>query len=817
LIDRRPLSLVAIAFAAGIVADHAGEIGSEWWLFGSALTLALSWYWRGVASHWCILLTVAAVGGAWHARQVRSYPASDIQVWASQERRLVRLEGQIVSEVIRVTPDPDESALRIVDRERTQFTLHCQRVWNNDGPVDVTGLAAVVVSGPAGNWQTGERIRGVGWLSRPMAPMNPGDFDYRRHLALGRINASLFVEVAESFATVDEPPWSEWATWRERCRAWAGEQLHQHLPDASARLAEAFLLGVRGSLPPHEILSFMESGTIHILVVSGLHVGLVAWLGWQLLSMGQWSLGTRALAVIALIAAYTVVTGANPPAVRAAVLATLLYGEYLFARRSEPINSLSASALVVLILDPADLFRPGPQLSFVCAFAILVWLPSMMIARQGRTQGRLGIARQRVRRWTAPAADLMISSLVLWVATAPLVTHIFHLFSPVSVLASAVLIPLSTLALGVGMVFLATAWAPVVPDVLGFLLDRLLTWTAQVSESTAAVEGLSRYVVGPAWWWSLVWYALILFAWLWPGFQPLSWRHASLLVTWAFVGLAAMYGDRRPDSFEFHQLAVGHGNAAILRTPSGRTMLLDAGSTSGPQTTARIVSRFLWHEGVSRIDAVMVTHADVDHFNGLPRLTRMFPIGEVLAPPQLARSQDPGVAILFDDLQRRGIPVRFLWEGDVMRVDGVRMEVLHPPARFASENDNASSLVVRISSGPWSILTTGDLERNGLDRLLSTPERASSVLIAPHHGARQDRGSDLSAWARPALVLASRGRERRIEDPMELHRRAGATVLSTDRDGWILVSLGDRLEVTSWRHPKRLQVAPLTDSMADHE
>jgi competence protein ComEC len=729
-----------------------------------------------------LLLATLAAGGAWHYDRTQLFMSDDLRTFASSEQRLCRVRGIVEGEVVVVTPSSTDRVLSSTADSHTQFVLVVSAVKNHDTWQSATGRAAVFVRGELPSRESGDEVELVGWLSVPNGPMNPGEFDYRAFLESKRILTSLFVETPEAVSVIGSGSWASFDTWREKARGFASSLLASHLSESSARLADSLVLGIRSSLPPDELLPFLESGTIHVLVVSGLHVGLMAMLAWRLFGMTGLPLSWQAGSTILVIVAYTFLTGANPPAVRAGVLAAIFFGEYLLVRSTEPINSLAASALIVLIADPSDLFRPGPQLSFLCAFVILAILPLVWI----RTRDPL--VPPTMNEWLIRTlGNLVLSSLILWIVTAPLVAQQFHLFAPISVLGSVVLIPLTTFTLYIAVAFFGLFWLPPVGAILAWSLDRLLWLTNEVSRWTASWESLSLYVAGPPAWWVTCWYVLLILPWLWPSVWPLRRAHLLSLTTCLTMGIVAELWPSHPNQAEYDQLAVGHGNAGVLRTPDGRCVLFDAGSITGPKVTSRVIAPFLWSKRVAKIDAIILSHADIDHFNGVVELARRFPIQEVFLPPSFARNTEPSVALILNELRRRKILVKFLWRGDEVSWDSVTLQVLHPPAQFDGGSDNAASLVIRIENEGQSILSTGDVEGNGLVKFLGDSIAEVDVLIAPHHGAAASNTSQLAECLRPKWVISSQGREPRRARSLDVYRINGANVIETNQSGCVSI------------------------------
>jgi competence protein ComEC len=230
----------------------------------------------------------------------------------------------------------------------------------------------------------------------------------------------------------------------------------------------------------------------------------------------------------------------------------------------------------------------------------------------------------------------------------------------------------------------------------------------------------------------------------------------ALAVAWCIPGWW-LAGPRRPADLEADVLAVGHGLSVVVATPAGGTFLYDCGRLDDPGVGRRIIAPALWARGLSRLDAVYLSHADNDHYDGLPEVLDRFAVGEVVVPEGFVGRDNPAAVELMREVKARGVPVREVVAPASLPAGSTRVEVLHPPAGWDSDSDNARSLVLDVSRHGRRMLLTGDLEQVGMAELLSKPEpeRPIDVLLAPHHGARAANPTRLYDWARPRVVVAS--------------------------------------------------------------
>jgi competence protein ComEC len=204
------------------------------------------------------------------------------------------------------------------------------------------------------------------------------------------------------------------------------------------------------------------------------------------------------------------------------------------------------------------------------------------------------------------------------------------------------------------------------------------------------------------------------------------------------------------------------------------------------------------------LDAVLLSHADADHFNALPELLERFSVGKVYVPPGMLERETPALTALREAMSRRRVRVGETWAGDRLSGGlGCRIEVLHPPRRGVLGSDNANSMVLAIEHQGRRILLTGDIERPGLDDLRHEEPWPCDVLLAPHHGSRGADPPGLSHWCSPKIVVISGGSAFDVRQTTNTYRAIGARVLHTAEDGAVHVRIDDDdLRITSVLTPR---------------
>jgi competence protein ComEC len=360
---------------------------------------------------------------------------------------------------------------------------------------------------------------------------------------------------------------------------------------------------------------------------------------------------------------------------------------------------------------------------------------------------------------------LFVCGAAVWAATSPLVAARFHVVSPVGLVLNVLIAPLVALAMAAG--FLCLLVAPVSNLAAGWCgagCDAALAVIGWLVARGADVPGGHAWIPGPPAWWVVGWYATLAGALVAVAPEVLArgrtWT--ALAAAWCAVGIIVTGATRlaggAPGSLRAIVVDVGHGCGIVVRSPTGRCLLYDAGRLGAPGAARRSLAAVLWSEGVWRIDTVVISHADADHFNALPELVERFRVSAVAVPPALVTAAPPAVADLLMRLRARGIPVHAIGAGDAFALDPLcRVRALHPPPGPAplGTPDNESSLVLAVESAGRRLLLTGDLEGPALARLVRDGPGRCDVLVAPHHGSRTSLPADIAAATQPACVVVS--------------------------------------------------------------
>ena len=721
----------------------------------------------------------------------------------------------------RIRPVPPDDPMRTMDvGERSVLRVKAIRIRNGRDWETASGRLTVTTEGRLLGVASGDRVRVTGLLSAPTPQLNPGEFDFAEHMRGRRELCRIRCDVPQCVNVVEHRAgWSLLAV-VQAIRDRGDELLWQHLQHDRAGLAAAVLLGMREQVDPERMEHFMTTGTVHLLAISGLHVGILASGFWFLARFGWLSRRVTLMVAIALVVFYAMLTDARPPVVRAAILISVICIARLLGRRAFEFNTLGLAAIILLVLNPTNLFRTGTQLSFL-AVASLACFQSLVIA-----SARPADPLRRLIEQSRPAplriaracgsfcGRLSLASIVIWVVALPLVMYRFHLFSVAAVFLNPIVWLPMAFALFAGFgVLLFGWWLPPAASACGWLCDQNLYFIEHCVEVARQVPGNHAWVPAPPTWWVIGFYVGVTLAIAYPKLRPTRGWALVLVSSWFAIGFALNVGPvSRAATYEPRQLActfvaVGHGTSVLVELPDGKTLLYDAGRLGSSKSGVRPIASALWSRGITHLDSVVLSHADADHYNAMPGVLDRFSVGTVYVSPMMFGDDSPALAALREAIEKRNVPLIEISSPSQLSGGEVELVILHPPDRGVAGSDNANSIVLEVKYRGRSILLPGDLETPGLEDVMSELPLDCDVIMAPHHGSMRSDPAGFSAWSTPETVVISGGAREGMDEIRAAYSRGGATVLHTAQDGAIRVVVGEAgVAVSRWQG--KWQAAP---------
>jgi competence protein ComEC len=786
-----PLVPVALAATLGVLAAPLLPVPSWLVLVSATVAFVLLWRLRSTVYLYLAVAFLALASARWPVESVQRSET----ILAEKVGKPIVVRGVLAEEPVRqkrTNTDPLEP-VRLGDTDRA--TMELEALQTAEGWQPASGVLRLWVEhvGPANDapllgLRVGDTVQITGRFRKHDGPANPGEHDTTQRDLDQRIVGDLSTKQLDgSIVRLEGGSWSI-AKMLGTLRHYGTATLEKTLPDVSTGIARALLLGDGTAMDRPEWESYIRTGTVHVLAISGQHLVLLAAFLWFVLGSSGVSSSRAAWLVMLVVVAYAMLTGLRPSALRAAVMVCSACGAIVLKRPWHVANSFALAWIVVLIQQPANIADLGGRLSFLSVFVLIWGAGRWLVPRPVDPLDRL-IDESRpvwlrvLRSLGKSVAVLYLVNAVLFVANTPLLVTEQNVASPVGLLVGPLLVLLTSVALVAGFLLLLLGWVPLLGSILAFITNVCLQGCTISVHAADALPGGTLWLPALPWWWVLGFYgllgAVVLFDWATARrvlFGLIGW----IVLAVVFLGWPVSTNDELRVTF----LAVGHGTCVVIETPDGRCLLYDTGSLGGPDTVRRVVAPYLWHRGHRRIDEVFVSHADSDHFNGLGQLARRFPIGHVTLTPSFATKPTKEVAEILAVLAERRIPHRVANAGDRFTSGEVEFRVLHPPADGPTGSENERSLVLLLQHSGHRLLLTGDLEKAGTGIVTQLPKVQADVIQAPHHGSQGAYTPEFRAWAEGKLVIATRGDLFR-NTITEMH--TGTRTLDTNSAGAITV------------------------------
>tara|TARA_R110002111_G_scaffold153375_1_gene220162 strand:+ start:117781 stop:120375 length:2595 start_codon:yes stop_codon:yes gene_type:complete len=842
--DRSPALSVLICLSLGILLDSFFQPALFYWMVLSGIT-TLAWgvcyriHWN-VAATIMLLQIIVCLGGMRHHEFWFCHPPDHITRILHQHDELdepaqiVRVTGVVrLKPQIQVSP-ADEQFNPELPTQRTTFILDCRELISDTKKVPVKGGIHVTVydqisaAGQNDHFllAVGDTIEVCGELKAFSTRDNPNDFDYKTHFRKQQIEAALTVKSSHAATVISKSDQSSWNTFRHQIHDAMAQLIINNTSERTQSIGLALLLGDRSELSPEIRKKFSQSGLIHFLAISGLHIGFFTVFIWSICHLLNFPRTVAVFLLLLAIAFYLSIIEIRPPILRAASFCVLVTLGLINWRTITTLNLMCVSAIIILVINPTDLFDVGTQLSFLAVSSIL-WTVQQVFYQNPFQQTWIPL------RWRILASDPVLQSplqwfliryfrslysvflvtFFIWIVTAPLVLYHFQLLAPIGLVINTLVFPFLFLILLLGylLIFVGPV-IPYSPILFGTCFDyslRLLLW---IVESAAAFPFAHFDLPRPPLWWLAAYYILILLVimpfqlfsncrWIW---LQQKFRLA-VIPCWILTGILISLSVTSTSSLKCTFIAVNHGISILLETPHGQTLLYDAGSMSPVEQTYSKIKNTLLEHGIRRVDLLMISHADRDHYNVASQLIADQYIREIAFPKAFVAHKQKGVIYLCDIAHQHHVPIKIVGKGDRFNFGPeVTLEVLHPGFSETYADDNPASLTVLISFQGRRILLTGDLEGEGLENLLSEPLNASvDVLLAPHHGSLSANTIDLDRWAKPDYLIVSGGKKQTHSNLQKIYS-PDTRIYSTRSHGAItcLIDRSGKLDVIPF-HPQK--------------
>ncbi len=801
-----PALILAGAFAVGIAVGAKHEVIVPWLAVAAAFVVLGS----GVRIRWprvaigCACIATLCFSAAWVTYRHHHVPANDLAAWLGEQSVMVRAEG-----VATATPEfrrRTGGSLAAFDYRSpsTFFPMRVDHLLTRNGEhVKISGRVYVKLDDAIAPFRAGDRVTVHGHLVPIHRPLNPGEFDVQAYArALGQ--AGLLVVPDRRLVHVTPATRSgvmnAWYDLRDTVRRRAAGQLLADLPQVESThrdaLLKALLLGQREPDLEGISESFRRVGLAHLMAISGLHLGILAGLVLALARLAGHDRQWHGWLIIAVVLGYLMLVEVRLPVQRAGIMTIAACVGIVLGRNLHVGGLVALSGIGLLLWRPEQLFTAGFQLSFGVVLGLIFLQPIVRERWFGRPDLEAASTAQMIGQWGRGA---LATAAVAWMVATPIVIHHFGLVSTFGIPLSVLGVPIVAVILAIGYAkMLLSLVLPSIAVVLGIPLTIVSETMIAIVQAFDSLPMTSWHVPFGSVMWTLV---ALGFVTCW-GIrrEGVNWRITAsalaVLSVWLFWPLLPIH--TRP-ALRLDMIAVGDGTCIVLRS-EGKTFVFDAGSNTSLDAGRRWIVPALRHLNVRSIDAIAISHPDLDHYSAVLELVDEFNVPRVLVTPQFidTAKQRPhsAVAYLTDGLAQRRVAMQEVVAGHREQWGAMHLTWHHPDADpHLYARDNEHSMVIDVAVAGRNVLLTGDLDREGMARLMpSVSSLRADVVELPHHGSYNELASEFIRELQPRIVLQSTGRARFMRDRWadelaDVQRyvtiRDGASWVEIDHDGTI--------------------------------
>jgi competence protein ComEC len=695
-------------------------------------------------------------------------------------------------------------------------------------------------------FQYGDFIRFHSTLKRIHNFNNPGGFDYVRYLNLQGIYAVGFIDNRAGIILLRHNSANPIRLKLESFRGYLKRLIYENAVSPQKEIIEAMTIGNQKAIPSDVRDNFNKTGTSHILSINGLHIGIISasafFFVFLVLKSSEYLMLRFNIIKLAALAAFFMViisafiAGMEIPVQRATLMALIFLIALIVGRQNDLYNTLALAALIILVFSPEALFDSSFQLSFTAVLALIYIVPRFRDLSLKHLEF-LPLWGQSIIRYIYLSAIVCVA---VTIGTLPLIIYYSNRVSSITIIANLISVPLlGTLVLTISMFFILSAFFS--PAIAGYfiklasffveiavnIINKLaaLPWSSFNSTTPNMIEIAACY---------LLIFLLIQFIDArkkkknQKEFSPRRFLILKYLLIITLVFFAAditylTFKNKLSTDLKITVIDVGQGNSILVRFPGGENMLIDGGgfSDSSFDIGKTIVAPFLYHERISNVDTVVLSHPHPDHLLGLIYIMNNFHVRQVLRsnlPIDLEDYPEWEKTIKLNKINvvlvsNHGYePQSSLWGSyPPLRGNAIRVNVLWPPNYSAQETNNLSydevndsSLVLKITFGKISFLIPGDISSEIEKQLIKSKiDLRSDVLVVPHHGSAYSSSTEFIKAVACHYAIVSAGKSNVFHHPhpsvLQRYKEAGVNIFRTDYDGAITMTTdGNNLQIETF-------------------
>ena len=664
----------------------------------------------------------------------------------------------------------------------------------------------------------GENIHVTGQIRNFSRATNPGEFDSRQYYSILKIK----YQIKNTKIVLSDGKSDLYRDTLYKIRCYFSHILDLCLDERDASIMKAMLLGNRTDLDSETSDMYRQSGIIHILAISGLHISIIGMGIYTLLRKCRIKIFPASCFVIAFMWSYGVMCGMSTSALRAVIMFGLRLFSKVFGRTYDMLTGLAVAAVLVLVEQPQYLRHTGFLMSFGAIIGIGMILPSIrpFITLPSVIKKRFGT---------------FFSGIAVSLVTLPIYTNFFFTFPVYAVFLNLLILPLMSIIMVMGLLCLGLGSIAEFAGIFtGWGIHYILAFYWKCCEITMQLTGNTWYVghsnllqTGIY----LIMLAVFVFA------TELIKDHIKkcedqniaekqmnrkkflfeIRYLWLIAAIVILTFHAKPP-LKVTVLDVGQGDGIVIESKNA-TYLIDGGSTSKKNLGKYQLIPYLAYEGIGRLDAVILTHEDEDHISGIMEIMEKIPTGgvqinELILPDIAEQSKGENYLQLESKAKSLQIPISYISRGEKVRSGKLQMTCLGPVAKMKTTQPNSYSTVILLQYDRFKAVLTGDVDGDGQEFLKAyfrdnqEAVRDITLLKVAHHGSRYTTDKEFLELCKPKYAVISCGIKNRYGHPhAELLKRLSdaniRTYITRDSGAVTIISDGEKMSIQEFTEKYR--------------
>jgi competence protein ComEC len=648
------------------------------------------------------------------------------------------------------------------------------------------------------NLKPGNKIFLTGTFQKGRERRNPYEFDYNQYLNSKGISG-IFTSYNTNELKIVSYESSVFKSIVHQVRKKIDHIIHSFHTEKTAGLLRGLLLADRSEIDFETKNEFINSGVVHVLAVSGLHVGYILVI--FLFIFGRFGIYTRSILTIIALFGFMILTGSTPSVTRATLMSIVIIISFLSNRSTNIVNSLSLAAFIILFFNPDEIYNPGFQLSFSAVLSIAIIYPKF----------RDYIITLRIKNSSIKNLLLFISvSLSAQIGTLPFTLAYFSKLSVIALLTNLIVIPLVGVIIGIAFITLFIGIIlPSIAFYFGAANDLITSGMIYFIKYTGQLDFAFLWIRNYSLYDSIIFYSIITFLFYSISkIQKIWFKFSLFLISIILVLFYSTFDDKQmlgPNNLNILMIDVGQGDSFLIKFPNGKTALIDAGeATQFLDNGERVIIPLLDNLGIDKIDYGFISHLDSDHYGGFISLIYNDRIKEVYRPLPDSSLK----SIRFEKFLKQKKIKTNIYETNTLKVGNANVYFLNKPKdhQYIKLSSNNKSGVVKIVYGKNSFLFVGDLEFQG-EYLLAgnfSDILDSDVLKVGHHGSPTGTSQAFLNLVSPKISLVSAGIQNKFKHPSETVisslKKIDSEIYRTDIEGAVLLqSNGSEIKKINWK------------------